>query len=86
MLRRDGPLRISVVGIGEDRLGVAPDHLFGGPRRASLARVADATLANGPARIDLPVPQSVILFGLPGLARALSNISRPYRAAVSERL
>jgi zinc protease len=68
---RDG-LKIAVVGdIDETTLGTALDRIFGAlPPAASLTPVADVTLAAGPLeKIDLPVPQSVILFGLPGLRR-----------------
>jgi zinc protease len=40
------------------------------PEKASADPVADIVLASGPLqKIDLAVPQSVLVFGLPGLAR-----------------
>jgi zinc protease len=65
-------LKIAVVGDIDDKtLGAALDRIFGAlPVQGALTPVADTTLAAGPLqKIDLPVPQSVILFGLPGLAR-----------------
>ncbi|MFI5011438.1 MAG: M16 family metallopeptidase [Hyphomicrobiales bacterium] len=70
-LARDG-LKVAVVGdIDEKTLAVALDRLFGGlPGRAELAPIADTVMAGGQRRsVDLAVPQSVIVFGLPGLAR-----------------
>ena len=71
VLARDG-LKVAVVGdIDEKTLAIALDRVFGGlAERAALAPVADIDLTGGQLRsIDLPVPQSVIVFGLPGLAR-----------------
>jgi zinc protease len=70
-LARDG-LKVAVVGdIDERTLSEALDRIFGGlPERAELVPVADVVLSGGQQRsIDLTVPQSVIAFGLPGLAR-----------------
>jgi zinc protease len=71
VLARDR-LRIAVVGdIDAARLATTLDQVFGDlPEHAELADVADIVMAGGARRvIDLPVPQSVIVFGLPGLAR-----------------
>ncbi|MFI4995518.1 MAG: M16 family metallopeptidase [Hyphomicrobiales bacterium] len=71
ILARDG-LRIAVVGdIDEAMLAVALDRVFGGlPAHAALSPVVDIAMAGGQTRsIDLPVPQSTIVFGVPGLAR-----------------
>ena len=68
---RDG-LKIAVVGdIDERTLVEALDRVFADlPSRAELAPVEDRVMRGGEERkIDLPVPQSVIVFGLPGLAR-----------------
>jgi zinc protease len=65
-------LRIAVVGdIDETTLAVGLDGVFGGlPARAELSPVVDIAMAGGQTRsIDLPVPQSTIVFGMPGLAR-----------------
>jgi zinc protease len=71
VLARDR-LKIAVVGdIDEARLAVTLDQMFGDlPPHAELAIVADIVIAGGEQRvIELPVPQSVIVFGLPGVAR-----------------
>jgi zinc protease len=71
ILARDG-LRIAVVGdIDETTLAVALDRVFGDlPAHAALSPVVDIAMAGGQTRsIDLPVPQSTIVFGMPGLAR-----------------
>jgi len=71
VLARDG-LKVAVVGdIDEATLAEALDTIFGGlPKRAELASVPDVPMAQGTRQtIGLPVPQSVIAFGLPGLAR-----------------
>jgi zinc protease len=68
---RDG-LKIAVVGdIDERTLVEALDRVFADlPSRAELSPVEDRVMRGGEERkIDLPVPQSVIVFGLPGLAR-----------------
>jgi zinc protease len=71
LLAREG-LKIAVVGdIEEARLGAVLDGVFGGLAvRAALTPVDDITLAHQPLhKVDLAVPQSVIVFGLPGLLR-----------------
>ena len=70
-LGRDS-LKVAVVGdIDADRLALLLDRVFTGlPAKAELAPVADVVMAGGERRvIDLPVPQSVIAFGLAGLRR-----------------
>jgi zinc protease len=65
-------LKIAVVGdIDEKTLVEALDRAFADlASRAGLTRVEDRVMRGGEERkIDLPVPQSVIVFGLPGLAR-----------------
>ncbi|SDR55488.1 zinc protease [Rhizobiales bacterium GAS191] len=65
-------LKVAVVGdIDAARLAQILDRIFAGlPARAELRPVADVVMASGQRRsIDLPVPQSTIIFGLPGLAR-----------------
>jgi zinc protease len=71
VLARDR-LKVAVVGdIDEAKLAIALDRVFSDlPARAELAPVADVVLVGGERLvIDLPVPQSVIVFGLPGVAR-----------------
>jgi zinc protease len=65
-------LKIAVVGdIDEKTLVEALDRAFADlASRAGLTPVEDRVMRGGEERkIDLPVPQSVIVFGLPGLAR-----------------
>jgi zinc protease len=65
-------LKIAVVGdIDEATLASVLDRVFGGlAAKVELTPVRDTSLAGGELKtIDLPVPQSVIVFGLPGLAR-----------------
>ncbi|MEO1204932.1 MAG: pitrilysin family protein [Pseudomonadota bacterium] len=66
-------LRVVAVGdISAERLGALLDKVFGGlPETADLKPVADVTLPTGGKQkvIELDVPQSVALFGLPSLAR-----------------
>ncbi|MBV8962228.1 MAG: insulinase family protein [Hyphomicrobiales bacterium] len=67
-----GGLKIAVVGdIDEAALLEVLDHVFADlPARAELTPVEDRVMKGGEQRkIELPVPQSVIVFGLPGLAR-----------------
>ena len=65
-------LKIAVVGdIDEAALLDVLDHVFADlPARPELTPVEDRVMKGGEERkIELPVPQSVIVFGLPGLAR-----------------
>ena len=65
-------LKVSVVGdIDEVTLGAVLDTVFGGlPADAGLDPVPDIDLAHAPLhKLDLAGPQSVIVFGLPGLLR-----------------
>ena len=65
-------LKIAVVGdIDEKTLVEALDRAFADlASRAGLTPVEDRVMRGGrQQKIDLPVPQSVIVFGLPGLAR-----------------
>ncbi|MEL6373219.1 MAG: pitrilysin family protein [Pseudomonadota bacterium] len=66
-------LRVVAVGdITAAELGRALDKMFGGlPKKAQLTTIPKATIAAGPKRnvIPLPIPQSVMRFGMPGVAR-----------------
>lgn len=66
-------LKIAVVGdIGEAELGQLLDVIFGDlPEKANLSAVPDTTPVTGGVQqvIDMPVPQSVAVFGLGSLAR-----------------
>ena len=65
-------LKIAVVGdIDEPALAEELDRVFADlPSRGELAFVEHRVVRGGEKRnIDLPIPQSVIVFGLPGLAR-----------------
>jgi zinc protease len=72
VLARD-TLKIAVVGdIDPATLGKLLDQTFGGlPAKASLAPVADVEAAKPPQRafIPLDVPQTVVMFGGPGVRR-----------------
>jgi zinc protease len=75
-------LRIAVVGdVDAATLGQLLDHTFGGlPAKASLTPVADVTAAKPPQRyfIPLDVPQTVVMFGGPGVMRADPNFMAAY--------
>jgi zinc protease len=66
-------LRIAVVGdVDGDTLGKLLDQTFGGlPAKASLTPVADIVATKPPQRafIPLDVPQTVVMFGGPGIKR-----------------
>ncbi|MBR1271901.1 insulinase family protein [Bradyrhizobium sp. AUGA SZCCT0222] len=66
-------LRISVVGdVDADTLGKLLDKTFGGlPAKASLTPVAEIQAAQPPQRafVPLDVPQTVVMFGGPGIRR-----------------
>lgn len=67
-------LRIAVVGdIDAATLGQLLDQTFGGlPAKASLVAVADIEAATPPQQVFIPldVPQTVVMFGGPGIKRA----------------
>ena len=65
-------LEVAVVGdITAAHLGRLLDEVFGAlPQKAKLAAVPEASLAAGKVKVaKMPVPQSVAVFGLPGLKR-----------------
>jgi zinc protease len=66
-------LKIAVVGdVDADTLGKLLDHTFGAlPAKASLTPVADVEAAKPPQRVFIPldVPQTVVMFGSPGIRR-----------------
>jgi zinc protease len=66
-------LKIAVVGdVDADTLGKLLDHTFGAlPAKASLTPVADVEVAKPPQRVFIPldVPQTVVMFGSPGIRR-----------------
>ena len=65
-------LKVAVVGdISEARLGTLLDEVFGGlAEKAELTGIADIQPSAGTiAVIEMPVPQSVAIFGAKGLAR-----------------
>jgi zinc protease len=72
VLARD-TLRVAVVGdVDAHTLGKLLDKTFGGlPAKASLTPVADVEAAKPPQRafISLDVPQTVVMFGGPGIRR-----------------
>ena len=75
-------LRIAVVGdIDAESLGKLLDQTFGGlPAKASLTPVADIAAAPPPQRafIPLDVPQTMVMFGGPGIARHDPNFMAGY--------
>jgi len=75
-------LRIAVVGdIDAVSLGKLLDQTFGGlPAKASLTPVADIEAARPPQRafIPLDVPQTVVMFGGPGIKRNDPNFMAAY--------
>ena len=65
-------LKVAVVGdIDEARLGALLDEVFGGlADKPELVKVADIKPAGGTIKvIEMPVPQSVAVFGFEGIAR-----------------
>jgi zinc protease len=66
-------LKIAVVGdVDAATLGKLLDHTFGAlPAKASLTPVADIEAAKPPQRVFIPldVPQTVVMFGGPGIGR-----------------
>jgi zinc protease len=81
VLARD-TLRIAVVGdVDPATLGKLLDQTFGGlPAKASLTPVADVEAAKPPQRafIPLDVPQTVVMFGGPGVRRHNPNFMAAY--------
>src|SRR6202011_1533615 len=81
VLARDS-LRIAVVGdVDPATLGKLLDQTFGGlPATASLTPVADVEAAKPPQRafIPLDVPQTVVMFGGPGVKRHDPNFMAAY--------
>jgi len=75
-------LRISVVGdIDADTLGKLLDKTFGGlPAKSSLTPVAEIQAALPPQRafVPLDVPQTVVMFGGPGIRRHDPNFMTGY--------
>src|SRR6202040_3031229 len=75
-------LKIAVVGdVDAATLGQLLDRTFGGlPAKASLAPVADVEAAKPPQRafIALDVPQTVVMFGGPGVSRHDPNFMAAY--------
>src|SRR6202051_2640127 len=75
-------LRIAVVGdVDPATLGQLLDKTFGGlPAKASLTPVADVEAAKPPQRafIALDVPQTVVMFGGPGVSRHDPNFTAAY--------
>jgi zinc protease len=75
-------LRIAVVGdVDAETLGKLLDKAFGGlPAKARLTPVADIQAAKPPQRafIPLDVPQTVVTFGGPGIARHDPNFMAAY--------
>jgi zinc protease len=75
-------LKIAVVGdVDPATLGKLLDQTFGGlPAKASLAPVADVEAAKPPQRafIALDVPQTVVMFGGPGVSRHDPNFMAAY--------
>src|ERR1700688_1983882 len=75
-------LRIAVVGdVDPATLGQLLDKTFGGlPAKASLTPVADVEAAKPPQRafIPLDVPQTVVMFGGPGVKRHEPNFMAAY--------
>jgi zinc protease len=75
-------LRIAVVGdVDPATLGSLLDKTFGGlPAKASLTPVADVEAARPPQRafIPLDVPQTVVMFGGPGVKRHDPNFMATY--------
>jgi zinc protease len=75
-------LRIAVVGdVDAVTLGKLLDQTFGGlPAKASLTPVADIEAAKPPQRayIPLDVPQTVVMFGGPGITRHDPNFMAGY--------
>ncbi|MBR1256696.1 insulinase family protein [Bradyrhizobium sp. AUGA SZCCT0240] len=75
-------LRISVVGdVDADTLGKLLDKTFGGlPAKASLTPVAEIQAAQPPQRafVPLDVPQTVVMFGGPGIRRHDPNFMAGY--------
>jgi zinc protease len=75
-------LRIAVVGdVDPATLGKLLDKTFGGlPAKASLTPVADIEAAKPPQRafIPLDVPQTMVMFGGPGIARHDPNFMAGY--------
>jgi zinc protease len=75
-------LRIAVVGdVDAVTLGKLLDHAFGAlPAKASLTPVADVEAAKPPQQFFIPldVPQTVVMFGGPGVKRADPNFMAAY--------
>jgi zinc protease len=75
-------LKIAVVGdVDADTLGKLLDHTFGAlPAKASLTPVADVEAAKPPQRVFIPldVPQTVVMFGGPGIRRHDPNFMAGY--------
>jgi zinc protease len=75
-------LRIAVVGdVDAATLGKLLDRTFGGlPAKAQLAPVADIVASEPPQRFFIPldVPQTVVMFGGPGLKRSDPNFMAGY--------
>ena len=75
-------LKIAVVGdVDPATLGKLLDQTFGGlPAKASLTPVADVEAAKPPQRafIALDVPQTVVMFGGPGVSRHDPNFMAAY--------
>lgn len=80
-LARD-TLTIAVVGdIDAATLGPLLDRTFGGlPEKADLVTTPDVEMSTSANRINVPldVPQTVILFGAPGIARADKDFMTAY--------